>query len=535
MTQLFFIDLFCGAGGVTSGIHRARINGKPIAEVIACVNHDPLAIESHSLNHPGVLHYTEDIRVLDISDLVKLVVNLRKQNPGAKICVWASLECTNFSRAKGGLPRNADSRTLAEHLYRYIEQLNPDYIYIENVVEFMSWGPLDDNGKPISNDKGKDYMKWVKKVKTYGYNFEHQVMNAANFGAYTSRKRFFGQFAKIGLPIAWPQATHAKKVEYNIFGSLKKWKAVKDVLDLKDTGESIFTRKKNLSDKTYERIYHGLVKFVAGGKKEFQNFFVKYTSASTDGSLNNTNSDISNPSPTIGTQRNPLLATVEFLTTYHGNGENLHSTDGVSPTVPTKDSISLITPFLMRDFTREPNSNSIDNPAGSITGTPKLNLVTPFIMNNYTNGGTDSSIDNPLGAVTPVVKANLVSPQYFLMNPQFMVKGRSIEDPCFTLIARMDKAPPYLVEVEGGRIGIEIFENDSKFMVLIKEFMAIYGIVDIKMRMLRIPELLRIQGFGDQYKLVGTQDRQKKFIGNAVEVTQAQKIIEASCQALMAA
>jgi DNA (cytosine-5)-methyltransferase 1 len=117
----------------------------------------------------------------------------------AKVVLWASLECTNFSRAKGGQPRDADSRTLAEHLFRYIEALTPDYIQIENVEEFMSWGDLDENGKPISRDKGRLYTNWVDNVKAYGYKFDHRILNAADYGAYTSRKRFFGTFSPLGI------------------------------------------------------------------------------------------------------------------------------------------------------------------------------------------------------------------------------------------------------------------------------------------------------------------------------------------------
>ena len=111
--------------------------------------------------------------------------------------------CTNFSKAKGGQPRDADSRTLAENLFRYIEAIHPDYIQIENVEEFMSWGDLDEYGKPISKDKGKSYLKWVAKVRSYSYDYDYQILNAADYGAYTSRKRFFGIFATKGLPIVF--------------------------------------------------------------------------------------------------------------------------------------------------------------------------------------------------------------------------------------------------------------------------------------------------------------------------------------------
>ncbi len=123
MKQLLYIDLFCGAGGTSTGVERATLKGKKCAEVIACVNHDKNAIASHAANHPHALHFTEDIRTLDLTQLVEHTNNKRAANPDALVVLWASLECTNFSKAKGGMPRDADSRTLAEHLFRYIEAL----------------------------------------------------------------------------------------------------------------------------------------------------------------------------------------------------------------------------------------------------------------------------------------------------------------------------------------------------------------------------------------------------------------------------
>ena len=115
--RLLYIDLFCGAGGTSTGVNTACIDGSPCAEVIACVNHDAQAIASHAANHPRALHFTEDIRTLELQPLRDHVARCRAQHPDALLVLWASLECTNFSKAKGGLPRDADSRTLAEHLF----------------------------------------------------------------------------------------------------------------------------------------------------------------------------------------------------------------------------------------------------------------------------------------------------------------------------------------------------------------------------------------------------------------------------------
>lgn len=269
MKKLLYIDLFCGAGGTSTGVNSARLNGEQCADVIACVNHDANAIASHASNHPDALHFTEDIRTLELSPLIEHLKKCREDNPGALVVLWASLECTNFSKAKGGQPRDADSRTLAEHLFRYIEAITPDYIQIENVEEFMSWGEVDENGKPVSMDKGKSYTRWVRKVKSYGYRFDHRILNSADYGAYTSRKRFFGIFAKGDLPIVFPHQTHDKNGTNTLFGSLAKWKPVKEVLDFADEGKTIF-RDKPLSEKTLEVqhwVYIGIERIDANGNR----------------------------------------------------------------------------------------------------------------------------------------------------------------------------------------------------------------------------------------------------------------------------
>ena len=169
----------------------------------------------------------------------------------------------------------------------------------------------------------------------------------------------------------------------------------------------------------------------------------------------------------------------------------------------------------------------IDRPVGTLTVNPKYALVKcqPWIMNtNFNNVG--SSIEEPSQVITANRK------WHYLMNPQFHSAGGSINNPCFTLIAKMDKRPPYLIVTESGQIAIEIYDTDSHMARKIKEFMALYGIVDIKMRMLKIPELKRIMGFPRSYILIGTQADQKKFIGNAVEVNMARVLCEALAKKL---
>lgn len=526
MKQLLYIDLFCGAGGTSTGINSARLNGEQCAEVIACVNHDANAIASHSSNHPDALHFTEDIRTLELSPLVSHLQKCRAENPNALTVLWASLECTNFSRAKGGQPRDADSRTLAEHLFRYIEAIEPDYIQIENVEEFMSWGEVDENGKPISMDKGKSYLRWVRNVKRYGYNFEHRILNAADYGAYTSRKRFFGIFARKGLPIVFPEPTHCKNGSKNLFSELQPWKPVRDVLDFSNEGESIFDRKKPLSEKTLERIHAGLIKFVAGGKDAFM---IKYNSVNQK-TGKYVPPSLDAPCPTVATQNRLALAQVSFLSKQYGGhpySKNV-SVDGPAGTVTARDHHMFVSVHYGNGY-----NVALDRPAPTVTPTKdKLSLVgvTPFIANEYSGGGQLSSVEGVCPAVLTNPKQKLVSVSHFLLNPQFSSAGSSIDSPCFTLIARMDKRPPSFVSVKHGTLDIAIYDTDSPMTIKIKEFMRLYSIIDISMRMLMVDELKLIMGFPEDYTLIGTQAEQKKFIGNAVEVSIARALCEALCK-----
>jgi len=594
--RLLYVDLFCGAGGTSSGVEYARLHGEKCAKVVACVNHDKNAILSHAANHPDVMHFTEDIRTLELSPMVRHLQAMKEKHPNAHVVLWASLECTNFSRAKGGQSRDADSRTLAEHLFRYIEAINPDYIQIENVEEFMCWGALDENGKPISKDQGSDYMRWVHNVQRYGYDFDWRILNSADFGAYTSRKRYFGQFAKKGLPIAFPIQTHAKNGnEGGMFDTYKHWKPVKDVLDLADEGTSIFEKKKPLCERTLERIYAGLVKFVAGGKKKHEAWILKYNSMNQNGRY--VPPSLDEPCPTVACQNRLGVVKCNFLskqfsgrpddknisvegpagaittrdhhafiTAYYGGAEHNYSMEAPSATVTTKDRLSIVKPQFLTAYYGNGHNHSIEEPSPTVTTVDRLAVINPkfivnyrfnnkgssieetaptvctvgqigiancqFLDNQYGNG-SPSGVDNPAPAVLAKPKQSLVSAEQYLMNPQYQSEGGSIDKPCFTLIARMDKMPPYLISTETGDVvGIAIYEDDSPMMVKIKEFMAMYNIVDIKMRMLKIVELKKIMGFPSDYTLIGTQAEQKKFIGNAVEVNMSRVLCEALCEKL---
>lgn len=479
---IYWIDLFCGAGGTSTGIHLADENTK----VIACVNHDANAILSHLKNHPDAVHYTEDIKDFAVVGKLKAQVDqLRASEPNCIIKIWASLECTNFSNAKGGEAKDPDSRSLAEHMYMYLEALKPDSFWVENVREFLKYGPLDENNKPIKELEGTFYDEWVQRIQSYGYLYDYKIMNSADYAACQKRKRLYIQFPKPKFGIDWPAPTHAKEP----IAGLKKWNPVKNALDFTIQGNSIFNRKKPLSPKTIKRIMAGVQKFVPKGETTFTKQYNSGNDALRTGSINE-------PIGTVTTNnRFAIVETKSHLNTYYNHG-GLHSINEPAPTVTTKDRIAKV------------DVNFIDNQYGN---------------------GFATSIESPVGALTTVPKFNIVKAEHFIFNPSWFGNEGSIDEPCYTIVARQDKAPLYLIRMENGLLQVPIYEGDCEATIELKKLMLQYNISDIKMRMLVIPELKLIQGFPENYELVGSQKDQKKYIGNAVEVNQAKAIVKCIC------
>lgn len=684
--QFIVVDLFCGAGGTSLGFDRAKIKigdvWYRVAEVIACVNHDALAIRNHSINFQNCIHFTEDVRNMNFAALKSIVKYYRRKWPTAKLILWASLECTHFSNAKTG-SRNADSRTLAHVLYKYQRVLQPEFIMIENVREFMSWGPLvaktikakgsvgahcpialdRKTGQisgmmvPENRKKGIDYLKWRQTLESKGYRYDSRLLNSADFGSHQARLRYFGVFAKHGLPIVFPTPTHDKKSR----NGLPKWKAVREVLDLDDFGRSIFDRKIPLSPNTEERILAGLLKFVANGD---QAYLVKHYSGNPDDKV----VSLDSAAPTITCRPHESLISTDFICQYNGRPEvsnfatdrpcntvTTHdrycliraanwidnrtisgrptSVDGPAPTLvtnPTQSVVSVFidhanrngepTPvdrpantvvtdprqsvvsavFIDNQFGHEGDARgatSLDDPSGTLMTVPKKNLVSAAFIDRQFGNSKGASIEEPCGALPTEPKTNLVSAEFimptnynneptsldeplttltanrkwhyvistqpwimtnihsnsgtsvdqpsptlltgthhYLLNPQFDSAGSSIMEPCFTLIAKMDKRPPSIVTVvpEENAEPIAYLIDPAFFKdksvapgIRIRVFMDVYGIKDIYMRMLNIPELKRIQGLNIRHKvkdvweeidyhLFGPKDQQKKFIGNAV-------------------
>lgn len=352
------IDAFAGGGGASVGIEMAL--GKPVD---IAINHDPAAILMHKTNHQSTLHLTEDI----------FKVDLQKYVGGKHVdLMWASPDCTSHSKAKGGQPRKQGLRILPWAVFKHARQILPDVIIMENVEEIQQWGPLDEEGKPIKERAGEDYNRFVTAMKSLGYMFDSRELVAADYGAPTTRKRWYAIFRRDGREIVWPEQTHFKDHD-------PRWLQCGDYIDWSDLGISIFDRKKPLAEATQKRIANGIRKYI-----------------------------IDNPDPYIVKDKRALA----FMIQYHGEqkagdsrGQTL--TEPIK-TIDTSNRYGLVTAFITKYY-KTGIGHGCDEPLHTITTSPgHFGLVSAFLVKYY-GTGCGQELSEPLATITTKDRFGLVS------------------------------------------------------------------------------------------------------------------------------
>ena len=352
------IDCFAGGGGASVGIEMAVGRSVDIA-----VNHDPQAIRMHTVNHPKTLHLTEDI----------FEVDLQKYVGGRHVALmWASPDCTQFSKAKGGKPRVSGIRMLPWAVYKHAKAVQPDVIIMENVEEIQQWGPLDENGRPIKEKMGEEYSRFISAVKGLGYAFDSREMIAADYGAPTTRKRWYAIFRRDGRPITWPQPSHFRDAE-------PRWKPCGDYIDWSDLGQSIFNRKRPLAEATQRRIANGIRKYI-----------------------------VENPDPYIVKDEKALA----FIIQYHGEQKDGDSRGQVLTepirTIDTSNRYGLVTAFVTK-FYKTGIGQGCDEPLHTITTSPgHFGVISAFLVKYY-GQGCGQQVSEPLATITTKDRFGLVN------------------------------------------------------------------------------------------------------------------------------
>lgn len=450
------IDLFCGAGGTSTGILKAIHERMGKRAKLTAVNHWKTAVNTHSLNHPEVKHICETVENLHPLDLVK---------SGRLDLLAASCECRFHSNARGGGPCNEQSRSQPWQLIRWATDIHVENIMMENVREFMNWGPLHARTKrPIKSKKSQYFKGFVNALINLGYRVEFKVQVCANFGDPTSRPRLM-LMARKGKEVIWPELTHGP-------GRAKPWNSARGIIDWKLKGKSIFNADGSFRHcrNTMKRIAGGL-RTLGGKAAEPYLILLRGTS---DAQIDNSARSIDDPVPTLTAGGRHVMLCEPFISAYHngrGGESRNYSVDNPLPTQDTSNRFALVEPIIVQFDQAGANggyARPIDRPLATVVTKQNMLLVQPMVLKYYKTGRC-KPVDEPLDTVT-------TKPRFMLVEPTASAPGLAL---------------------------------------------------DILTRMLQPHELARAHSFPSDYRFTGNKEDQTKQIGNSVPVELAAAHAEA--------
>ena len=470
------VDNFAGGGGASTGIELATGRSPEIA-----INHDPEAIAMHKANHPDSEHFEESVWDVD-------PVKACKGRPVG--LAWFSPDCKHFSKAKGGKPKNKNIRALAWVAVRWAHKVRPRVIMLENVEEFQTWGPLDDDGYPIKEKQGETFRQFVAALRKHGYAVEWRELKACDYGAPTSRKRFFLIARCDGRPIVWPEPSHGNPDSIAVrCGTQNPWRTAAEIINWDIPCPSIFERTKPLVENTLRRIARGIQRFV-----------------------------IDNPTPFL----------VRIGQQGFGGDRLSYPLDKPLTTVVTKQEHCLIAPTIARQFGTS-TGHPIDQPLATVMpdGGGKSQLIAANLIQYHSETASDQvrgqDMDTPIMTVDAANRYGLVSSflaKHFGGN--YTGPGASLDDPLPTITAtdhnalvevstggdHADEVRAFLTTYYGNPEDVGQRVDEPMRTVVSKDrfgLVAIHGedyqITDIGMRMLNPRELFNAQGFPEDYTI----------------------------------
>lgn len=481
------VDSFAGGGGASTGIESAL--GRPVD---IAINHDAEAIAMHAANHPETKHYVEDIWQVDPREACGT-------RPVA--LAWFSPACTHFSRAKGAAnPLCEKIRGLAWVVVRWAKAVRPRTIVLENVEEFTTWGPLRDDGRPYPGAAGETYRAWLAELAALGYRIETRSLVAADYGAPTTRRRFYLVATLDAGSIAWPEPTHGK-------GRAEAWRTAAEVIDWSLPCPSIFGRARPLAEATLKRIAIGIRRYVLDAAQPFV-LPVTHGSDRAHG--------VDQPLRTITAAHRGEMALVEPFVVRHGHYSTLTGAglrEGCGAGV----------------FRGQP----LSDPLATVCATNDKHLVAPIVTKHY-GGMVGHRVDRVLGTVTAKDHHALTAAVLGRADARAEVRAFLIK--YYSAGGRSDQAAP--VQLPLGTVTT----RDRFGLGIVMLAGEPWQIVDVGMRMLQPHELFAAQGFPGDYEIRPehngkplTKTAQTRLVGNSVCPPVAEAIVSAQVAARRAA
>lgn len=391
-----WVDCFAGGGGWSTGAELAI--GRPMD---IAINHDPDAVRMHKTNHPYTRHYCEDVFEVDPRDAVQ----------GRRV-MWAhfSPDCKHFSKAKGGKPVDKKIRGLAWVVLKWAALVHPDIISLENVEEFRTWGPVR-HGRPVKSRKGETFERWKSQLESLGYQVEYRELTACDFGAPTSRKRFFLMARSDGKPIVWPQPTHGNPSGDGVrSGKLKPWRAAAEIIDwslpcpsIFDTSDEIREKygikaQRPLAEATMKRVARGLDKLVMRAVHPFI-IQINHSGERFRGQ------EMSVPLPTITGKHgygvcHPIVSPWSVTNVTNATG---HSVRSPIDTIRTGGGGGqmLVMPSLVQYHADEAaRGQTVTDPVMTIDASPRYAVSAAYLTKYYCGEENYQSAESPLHTVT---------------------------------------------------------------------------------------------------------------------------------------
>lgn len=441
--------------------------------------------------------------------------------------------CTHFSQARGGRPTSDQQRSGAWEIVHWARELVIENILVENVPEFLTWGPVDeDTQRPCKERKGLYFRQWVRMLRDLGYTVEWRILCAAHYGDATTRKRLFIQCRKSGR-ITWPVPTHHAPAEIGAYPDTKPWVSAREIIDWSLPSQSIFARKKPLAENTMKRIFAGLEKFCG----------LTFVIGQQSGAAPRATTE---PLPTIATSG--AISLIEpFLVVLKGTRErqlqqSVQGTDAPLPTIHAQgEHLALCEPYLVVNRTNN-LPQSLNEPIPSLTTGNNMALVEPFLLTASGPRGRqgEKSLDGPLPTVLSRNHTGVIQP-YLVRYNGGDKRVESLDAPLSTLDTsnRLGIAQPYLVSFYGN--GNASAVTDPLDTITTKDRFGLVeplldkgdtlALLDIRFRMLQPHELAAAHSFPADYQFAGGREDRVKQVGNSWPVCLA----TALCKAVLAA